>query len=93
MPQLLSLRSRSQELQLLGPHALESLLRSKRSHHSENPMHLSEEQPPLTAIGETCSQQERPSTAINKIKGKKNGPENFQNSAEAERSTEQKQSC
>ena len=49
-PQLLSLRSRAHEPQLLSPRAtttesarLEPVLRNKRSHHNEKPVHRNEE--------------------------------------------------
>ena len=42
-PQLLSLRSRAREPQLLKPKHLEPMLRNKRSHRSEKPVHHSEE--------------------------------------------------
>ena len=42
-PQLLSLRSRACEAQLLKPARLEPVLRNKRSHRSEKPVHCNEE--------------------------------------------------
>ena len=39
VPQLLSLHSRALEMQLLSPHALQPVLRNKRSHHNEKPTH------------------------------------------------------
>ena len=42
-PQLLSLRSRAREPQLLKPACLEPVLRNKRSHRNEKPAHLNEE--------------------------------------------------
>ena len=42
-PQLLSLRSRAREPQLLKPRRLEPVLHNKRSHRSEKPAHRSEE--------------------------------------------------
>ena len=42
-PQLLSLRSRAREPQLLKPTVLEPTLRNKRSHRSEKPVHHNEE--------------------------------------------------
>ena len=42
-PQLLSLRSRACEPQLLKPAHLEPMFRSKRSHHNEKLMHHNEE--------------------------------------------------
>ena len=52
-PQLLSLRSGAREPQLLKPMSLEPVLRYKRSHRRENPVHRSEEGPPLAATGES----------------------------------------
>ena len=42
-PQLLSLRSRARELQLLKPARLEPVLRNKISHRNEKPVHRNEE--------------------------------------------------
>ena len=42
-PQLLSLRSRAREPQLLKPARLEPVLRSKRGHRNESPAHCGEE--------------------------------------------------
>ena len=42
-PQLLSLRSRAREPQLLKPMRLEPVLRNKRSHRNEKPAHRNEE--------------------------------------------------
>ena len=42
-PQLLSLRSRALEPQLLKPARLGSVLRNKKSHRSEKPAYLKEE--------------------------------------------------
>ena len=42
-PQLLSLRSRAREPQLLKPARLEPVLRNKRSHCNEKPTHRNEE--------------------------------------------------
>ena len=42
-PQLLSLRSRAREPQLLKPARLEPVLRNKRSHCNEKPAHRNEE--------------------------------------------------
>ena len=42
-PQLLSLRSRAREPQLLRPACLEPVLRNERSHLSEKPAHRNEE--------------------------------------------------
>ena len=43
VPQLLSLRSRALEPQLLKPMSLEPVLYNKRSHRNEKPAHRSEE--------------------------------------------------
>ena len=43
VPQLLSLRSRARTPQLLKPVYLEPVLRNKRSHHNEKPVHRNEE--------------------------------------------------
>ena len=42
-PQLLGLRSRAREPQLLKPVFLEPVLRNKRSHRNEKPAHHNEE--------------------------------------------------
>ena len=42
-PQLLSLRSQAHEPQLLKPACLDPVLRNKRSHHNEKPVHRNEE--------------------------------------------------
>ena len=42
-PQLLSLRSRTHEPRLLKPVHLEPMLRNKRSHRSEKPVHHNKE--------------------------------------------------
>ncbi|KAJ8790004.1 hypothetical protein J1605_004756 [Eschrichtius robustus] len=47
--QLLSLRSRAHEPQLLKPVCLEPMLCNKRSHRNEKPVHRNEEEPRLTA--------------------------------------------
>ena len=52
-PQLLSLRSRAREPQLLKPMRLQSVLRNKRSHCNEKPTHHNEGQPPLVATRES----------------------------------------
>ena len=52
-PQLLGLRSRACEPQLLKPGRLEPVLRSKRGHRSEKSVHRSEEWPPLASAGES----------------------------------------
>ena len=41
-PQLLSLRSKARESQLLKPARLEPVLRNKRSHRNEKPAHRNE---------------------------------------------------
>ena len=48
VPQLMSLCSRAQELQLLKLLPLDSVLRNKRSHCSEKPVHCKEKQPQLS---------------------------------------------
>ena len=40
-------------LQLLKPMCLEPVLRNKRSHRNEKPVHRNEEQPPLAATRES----------------------------------------
>ena len=52
-PQLLSLRSRAREPQLLKPVGLEPVLRNKRSHRNEKPADRNKEQPPLDATRES----------------------------------------
>ena len=42
-PQLLSLSSRAREPQLLKPTRLEPVLRNKRSHRNEKPVHRNKE--------------------------------------------------
>ena len=51
--QLLSLRSRAHEPQLLKPVRLEPMLWHKRSHRNEKPAHCNEEQPLLAATRES----------------------------------------
>ena len=46
-PQLLSLRSRAFEPQLLKPASLEPMFRNTRSHCNEKPIHRNEEWPPI----------------------------------------------
>ena len=66
-PQLLTLRSRAREPQLLKPTRLEPVLRNKRSHRSEKPAHRNEEYPPLATTRESpqaatktqCSQKKK----------------------------------
>ena len=65
MPQLLSLRSRAGEPQLLSPRALEPVLRNKGSHCSEKPTRYKEEKTPLAPTRKR--QQQRLSTVKNKI--------------------------
>ena len=74
VPQLLSLRSRAREPQLLKPTRLEPVLRNERSHLNEKPTHRKEEWPLLTATRESpCAatkahvQQPRPNAAKNKL--------------------------
>ena len=72
-PQLLSLRSRAHEPQLLKPVRLEPMIRNKRGHRNERPTHRSEGWPPLAATGESprmAAGTER-SQKINKIKTNK----------------------
>ena len=52
-PQLLSLRSRAREPQLLKPTHLEPVLCNKRSHRNEKPVHRNKEQP-------ACRNQRKP---------------------------------
>ena len=52
-PQLLSLRSRAREPQLLKPTRLELVLHNKRSHHNGKPACRNEEQPPLATPRES----------------------------------------
>ena len=52
-PQLLSLRSRAREPQLLKPPCLQPVLHDKRSHRNEKPVHRNKEEPPLTATRES----------------------------------------
>ena len=52
-PQLLSLRPRAHEPQLLSPRTLEPMLHNKRSHCNEKPAHHNEEEPPLAATRES----------------------------------------
>ena len=53
VPQLLALRSGTHEPQLLKPVHLEPVLRNKRSHRNEKPVHCNEEWPPLTTTRES----------------------------------------
>ena len=50
-------------LQLLRPVGLEPVLRNKGSHHNEQPTHLNQELPQLSATREGSTQQRRPKTA------------------------------
>ena len=52
--------------QLLKPARLEPVLRKKRSHCNEKPVHCKEEQPLLDATKESRVQQRRPNAAKNK---------------------------
>ena len=52
-PQLLSLRSRVREPQLLKPTHLEAVLPNKGSHRNEKPVHCNQEYPPLHATKES----------------------------------------
>ena len=65
-PQLLGLRSRAHEPQLLKPARLEPGLRSRRGRHNERPVHPNGEWPLLTATREGRAQQRRPNAAKNK---------------------------
>ena len=63
--------------QLLKPVHLEPVLRNKRSHRNEKPVHLNEEQPPRAATREspctaTKTQHSQKSKKINKFKKKSN---------------------
>ena len=72
VPQLLSVRSRARELQLLSPRAtttgacvpqlleptcLEPVLRNKRSHRNEKPAHHNEEYPHSPQLEKARAQQ------------------------------------
>ena len=64
--QLLSLHSRAHEPRLLKPPCLEPMLRNKRSHYNEKPVHLNKERPPSPQLEKACAQQQRPNVAKNK---------------------------
>ena len=66
-PQLLSLHSRALEPQLLKPARLEPVLRNKRSHRNEKPVHCNEEYPLLAATREkpACSNEDPTQPKIN----------------------------
>ena len=74
VPQLLSLRSRAREPQLLKPWSLESMLCNKRNHHNEKPAHrngrVAPARPPLAPrslqLEKARTQQQRPNAAKNK---------------------------
>ena len=68
-PQLLSLRSRAHEPQLLKTVYLEPVLCNKRSHCNVKPTHRNEEQPPLAATREkpACSNKDPTQPKINKL--------------------------
>ena len=70
-PQLLSLRSRAREPQLLKPAYLEPVLRNKRSHRHEKPAHRNEEQPPLTITRESLCAATKTQHGQKKFKKKK----------------------
>ena len=53
VPQLLGLRSRAREPQLLKPAGLGPVLRNRRSHRSERPAHRNEEWPPFATTRES----------------------------------------
>ena len=52
--------------QLLKPVSLEPVVRDQRSRHSEEPIYLNEEWPPLTLLEKTRMRQRIPSTSSNK---------------------------
>ena len=52
-PQLLSLRSRACEPQLLKPMRLELVFRGGRGHRNEKPVQCNEDWPPLAAVSRT----------------------------------------
>ena len=66
-PQLLSLRSRAWELQLLSRCALEPVLPSERSPATRSPPTATEEYPRLAPSREKPVWQRTPSTAKNKV--------------------------
>ena len=70
MPQLLSLRSRAREPQLLKSARLEPVLRNKRGHRNEKPAHHNEEQRPphrrSLQLEKAHAQERSPHTAKNK---------------------------
>ena len=57
--------------QLLKPVCLESVLRSKRSHCNEKPVHATNSSPSSPQLQKARTQQRRPNAAKNKIKKKK----------------------
>ena len=66
VPQLLSLHSRGQDLQLRKPMHLEPMLHNKRSHHDEKPAHCNERVTPACHNHRKAQvQHRRPSTATN----------------------------
>ena len=65
-PQLLSLRSRACEPQLLKPMRLEPMLCNKRSHHNKSPLTTTKSSPCSPQLEKACAQQQRPNTAKNK---------------------------
>ena len=66
-PQLMSLRSRAQELHLLKPVCPEPMFTNKRSHYSEKPAHLNERAASAPTTREKPAQQGRPNTAKNRL--------------------------
>ena len=65
-PQLLSLRSRAREPQLLKPACLGPVLRNERSHRNENPCTATKSRPCSPQLEKAHAQQLRPNTAKNK---------------------------
>ena len=65
-PQLLSLRSRAHEPQLLKPSCLEPVLHNNRSHHYEKPVHHNKSSPCSPQLEKARAQQWRHNAAKNK---------------------------
>ena len=65
-PQLLSLRSRAREPQLLKPVRLEPMLRNKRSHYNAKPTHRKKSSPCSPQLEKARAQQRRPNAAKDK---------------------------
>ena len=55
-PQLLRVRPRAHEPQLVKPTRLEPVLRNGRGHLSEKPVHRGKEWPPLLQLERVCVQ-------------------------------------